>query len=107
MVWKSLPNPGAKKMKQKASKFEAGLARVHFKRLKGTYEKFKNEQYDGNIKKKYAVNKLIQVTMSDSNRTFNKWRKNAHEGKITEKMIFLSKFFEGCTQAIKDNNLLF
>ena len=41
MFWKSLPNPGAKKMKQKAMKFESGLARLISKKIKGTYEKFK------------------------------------------------------------------
>ena len=76
-------------------------------RLKGTYEKFKGEQYDGNVKKKYAVNKLILVTMSDSNRTFNKWRKTTHEGKITDKMIYLTQFFESITEIVKKNNIPF
>ena len=97
MIWKALPNPGSKKLKQKASKFESSLARLHFKKLKGTYEKFKGEQYDGNVKKKYAANKLILVTMSDSNRIFNKWRKTSHEGQITDKIISLSRFFQTCT----------
>ena len=107
MVWKSLPNPGAKKIKQKASKFESSLARLHFKKLKGTYEKFRNEQYDGNVKKKQAINKLIMVTMSDNNRFFNKWRKTASEAAITEKMIGLTQSFEHCSACIKQHNYLF
>lgn len=83
MIWKSLPNPGAKKLKQKAMKFESGLARLVSKNLRGTYEKFKDETYEGNNKKKLAVRKLILVTMSGSNKYFNKWRKVSSEAKIT------------------------
>lgn len=36
---------------------------------------YKNETQQGRNKKKNAVRKLILVTMSDSNRYFNKWRK--------------------------------
>lgn len=83
MKWKSLPNAGDKKMKQKAMKFEGALARLASQRMRISYDKFKDGSYEGNNKKKFAVNKLILVTMSDSNRTFNKWRKITNETKIT------------------------
>lgn len=83
MKWKSLPNPSAKKIKQKAMRFEGNLVRLITQRFKVTYEKFKDNNYEGNNKKKFAVNKLIVVTMSDSNRIFNKWRKINNESKIT------------------------
>ena len=59
------------------------------------------------MKKKYAVNKLILVTMSDSNRVFNKWRKTSHEGRITDKIISLGRFFEACSGVVEDNNVMF
>lgn len=75
MTWKNLPNPGAKKLKQTAMKFEAGLARFYRKQVKLSFESFRNQSYEAGIRKKTAVRKLILVTMSDSNRFFNKWRK--------------------------------
>lgn len=34
MKWKALPNQNAKKGKGKAMRFESGIARMHFRRLK-------------------------------------------------------------------------
>lgn len=107
MIWKSLPNPGLKKLKQKGMKFESGLVKMINKNLKLSYERFKDKSNEGNNKKKYAVRKLILVTMSDSNRYFNKWRKVSSEIKITEKMLALTKFFEQSTAVFTENMHLF
>lgn len=75
MVWKSLPNPDAKKIKQKGMKFESGLARLINRKIRTTYDKFKDNTYEGNNKKRYICKKLVLLSMSDSNKYFNKWRK--------------------------------
>lgn len=45
MLWKSIPNQSAKKIKQKALKFQMGLSRLYSGKLKYIYEKFKENQY--------------------------------------------------------------
>ena len=78
---------------KKALKFQMGLSKLYSGKLKYIYEKFKENQYEGNSKKKIAINKLVLTTMSDSNRFINKWRKANHEAKITDKMIILQRGF--------------
>lgn len=107
MIWKSLPNPNAKKLKLKAMKFEAGLAKLLNKNLKSSYQKFKDETQQGQNKKKNAVRKLILVTMSDSNRYFNKWRKSTAQAKITGKLAALTRFFDNAIQICGSNLKIF
>jgi hypothetical protein len=83
MKWKTLPSQVGKKYKMRAMKFETTLFRAWSMRMKFVYQAFKNQSYDATVKKQYAIRKLIAVTQSDSNRTFNKWRKVNAEGKIT------------------------
>lgn len=83
MKWKALPSQTGKKYKMKAMKFENALFRAWSMRMKTTYQSFKNQSYDATVKKQFAIRKLISVTMSDSNRVFNKWRKVNNETKIT------------------------
>jgi hypothetical protein len=78
MAWKNIPNPDAKKAKQTAMKFEAGLTKFYRKQVKLSFESFRDQSNEGSIRKKAAVRKLILVTMSDSNRIFNRWRKVAN-----------------------------
>jgi hypothetical protein len=83
MKWKTLPSQVGKKYKMRAMKFETSLFRAWNLRMKFVYQVFKNQSYDATVKKQYAIRKLIAVTQSDSNRTFNKWRKVNAEAKIT------------------------
>lgn len=89
MMWKGLPDPGAKKLKVQAMKFESGLAKFVNSKMKIIFENFKDEQYEGNNKKKYAIRKIFSATMSDSNRMFSKWKKVVSEMKITQKITGL------------------
>ena len=52
MIWKSLPQPISKKLKQKAIKFENGLVTIHFKVLKKSFSAFYDAYERGNIKKR-------------------------------------------------------
>lgn len=75
MQWKALPSQTGKKYKMRAMKFENALFRAFTKRMKFVYQSFKTQSYDAVVKKQFAIKRLIQVTQSDSNRVFNKWRK--------------------------------
>jgi hypothetical protein len=75
MKWKALPSQTGRKYKLKGFKFQSILERAYFQRMKFVHGGFQQQTYDAKVKKQFAIKKLIQTTMSDSNRLFNKWRK--------------------------------
>lgn len=83
MKWKALPSQTGKKYKLKAMKFEIALFRAWNARMKTSYQIFKNQTYDADVKKQYAIRKMIAATQSGTNRVFGKWRTINNESKIT------------------------
>jgi peptidyl-tRNA hydrolase len=75
-------------------------------KLRNTYDKLKDDNYQGNNKKQFACKKIYLSAMSDSERYFNKWRKINGESKITEKVTSLSKVFEYCDNIVRKNFLI-
>lgn len=75
MKWKALPSQTGKKYKMKAMKFQNVLEKAYIQRMKFVNNAYKVQSYDAVVKKQFAIKKLIQATLSDSNRIFNKWRK--------------------------------
>ena len=63
--------------------------------------------YEGNSKKRFAGNKLIMTTMSDTNRYFNIWKKVSNEAKITEKLRAVSNLFTTNFSLCRENLYFF
>lgn len=76
MIWKNLPKPANKEIIAKASKFESGLFRFAQKMVRFPINKFKDEHYVGNDRKKMAIRKLVAKSCSGIDKYFSIWKKN-------------------------------
>lgn len=74
-TWKKLPYQEAKKLKNKATKFENGLIRLMMNRLREVNDCFKRERVEGITKRENAARNIVRAKLIDSNRLFFKWRR--------------------------------
>lgn len=74
-LWKNLPYQEAKKLKNKATKFERGLLNILRGHLKEANDCFKSSLFEGISKKEEAARRIVRSKLLDTNRLFFRWRK--------------------------------
>lgn len=76
MIWKNLPKPQNKQLVAKASSFERKLFHFSQKILRTSLNRFKDDQYFGNDKKKQAIRTLVAKSCTGIEKYFDIWKKN-------------------------------
>ena len=70
---KSLPEPIDIERRKKASRFEKGLSSFLDRVLRKSFNQFKEEYDEGQVRKKRAAVQLINATMNKNRRLYNRW----------------------------------